>query len=48
MQSKAKTVDAYLDELPEPRREAIRAVRQVILKNLPNGIEEGMQVVYSV
>ena len=41
MQSKAKTVDAYLDELPELRREAIQAARQVILKNLPKGIEEG-------
>ena len=43
MQSKAQTVDAYLDELPEARRQAIQAVRQVIRKNLPKGIEEGMQ-----
>jgi len=43
MQSKATTVDAYLAELPEERREAISAIRGVILKNLPRGYEEGMQ-----
>ena len=43
MQSKATTMDAYLAELPEERREAISAIRGVILKNLPRGYEEGMQ-----
>ena len=43
MTSKAKTVKQYLAELPEDRREAISAVRQAILKNLPKGYEEGMQ-----
>ena len=43
MQSKAKSVDQYLAELPFDRREAINAVRKVILKNLPDGFEEGMQ-----
>ena len=42
MQSKAATVEAYLAELPEDRREAIEAIRKVILKNLPKGYEEGM------
>jgi uncharacterized protein YdhG (YjbR/CyaY superfamily) len=42
MQSKAKTVQAYLDELPEDRRESLEAVRQVILENLPDGYEEAM------
>ena len=42
MQSKAAAVDAYLAELPEDRREAIEAIRKVILKNLPKGYEEGM------
>ena len=42
MQSKAATVDAYLAELPEDRREAIEGIRKVILKNLPKGHEEGM------
>ena len=29
--------------MPEDRREALEAVRQAILKNLPKGYEEGMQ-----
>ena len=43
MQSKATTVKQYLAELPADRREAIAAVRAVILKNLPKGYAEGMQ-----
>lgn len=43
MQSKATTVEQYLAELPDDRREAVQAVREVILKNLPKGYEEGMQ-----
>ena len=42
MQSKAKTVPEYLKELPADRREAINAVRSVILANLPKGYEECM------
>jgi hypothetical protein len=42
-QSKAKTVEQYLIELPADRRGAICAVRQVILDNLPKGYEEVMQ-----
>ena len=42
MQSKAKTVKAYLFELPEDRREVISTVREIILKNLPKGYEESM------
>lgn len=42
MQSKAKTVDEYLASLPADRREVIAAVRDVVLKNLPKGYEEGM------
>ena len=41
--SKAKTVDEYLLELPEDRRPASAAVRQVILTNLPEGYHEMMQ-----
>jgi hypothetical protein len=40
--SKANTVDGYLAELPPERREAIHAVRKVILDNLPAGFEETM------
>src|SRR5687768_12044791 len=43
MQSKAATVDQYLAELPEDRRAAIQAVRDVILANLDRDYEEGMQ-----
>lgn len=43
MQSKAATVEQYLAELPEDRRTALQAVREVILKNLDKDYEEGMQ-----
>ena len=43
MPSKAKDAKEYLAALPEDRREAIAAIRKVILKNLPKGYEEGMQ-----
>ncbi len=43
MQSKAKTVPAYLAELPPDRRASVQAVRKVILKNLDKDYEEGMQ-----
>jgi len=42
MQSKATTVQQYLGELPPDRREAISAVREVILRNLDKDYEEGM------
>ncbi len=42
MQSKATTVDQYLKELPDDRRDAITHVRDVILKNLPEGYVEVM------
>jgi len=42
MRSEAKTVEEYLAELPEERREAISKVREVILQNLPDGYEEAM------
>jgi hypothetical protein len=43
MQSRATTVEQYLSALPEDRRRAIAAVRQVILENLDQDYEEGMQ-----
>ena len=42
MQSKAKTVEDYLSELDDSRRDAISAVRDVVLENLPDGYEEMM------
>jgi hypothetical protein len=43
MQSKAATVEQYLSALPDDRRRAIEAVRQLILSNLDRDYEEGMQ-----
>ena len=40
--SKAKTVDEYLKELPDDRREVISTVRNVVLTNLPKGYREAM------
>ncbi len=42
MTSNASTVEDYLSQLPDDRRSALSAVREVILKNLPAGYEEGM------
>ena len=42
MKSRAKTVEEYLGQLPADRQKALRAVREVILKNLPKGYEEAM------
>ncbi len=43
MQSGADSVQAYLAELADDRREIVEAVRSVVLENLPAGFEEGMQ-----
>ena len=42
MQSTAKTVDEYIAELSQERQQDIRAVRKMILENLPDGYEEVM------
>ncbi|MBN1267416.1 MAG: DUF1801 domain-containing protein [Anaerolineales bacterium] len=42
VKSIASTIEQYLAELPEDRREAIETVREVILDNLPAGYEEVM------
>ena len=42
MQSKAKTVKEYLASLPADRREALQALREVILKHIDPVYEEGM------
>ncbi len=42
MQSKAATVDAYIKELPEERKEAMNKLRKEVLKNLPKGFKEEM------
>lgn len=43
MTSNATSAEEYLAGLPEDRRQAISAVREVILKNLPKGYEECIQ-----
>jgi hypothetical protein len=43
MQSDAKTVKKYLAELPADRRVMLEAVREMILNNINDGFEEGMQ-----
>lgn len=42
MQSKSTTVAAYMQEVPEERREVIEALRKVIKQRLPKGFEEQM------
>jgi len=38
--SMAKTAEEYIQELPEYRRESIKAVRKLILEYLPDGYQE--------
>lgn len=40
MQSDTKTVAAYMEALPEERKEPMNRLRQIILDNLPKGFEE--------
>ena len=40
--SSAATVQEYLDELPEDRRAVVSAVRDVVVRNLPEGYRETM------
>ncbi|WP_151894757.1 DUF1801 domain-containing protein [Patiriisocius marinistellae] len=42
MQSKATTPEQYLAELPEERKNIVSKLRNIILKNLPDGFEECM------
>ena len=51
MKSGATTVSEYLEELSPERREAVSAVREVVLANLPDGYKEMMDfgmIAYSV
>ena len=42
MTSDAKTPDEYINSLPEDRKMYMEKLRNVILKNLPKGFQEGM------
>jgi hypothetical protein len=42
MTSEAKTPEDYINSLPEDRKMYMEKLRNVILKNLPKGFQEGM------
>lgn len=42
VQSKATTVEQYLEELPPEKRDVVTEVRKTILDNLPEGYSESM------
>lgn len=42
MQSKAETVNQYMEELPEDRQIPMQNLRKVILDNIPKGFSETM------
>ena len=42
MQSNAKTVAEYLAELPDDRRQALTALRKLIMDNIDDGFREGV------
>ncbi len=42
MRSDASTVEEYMAELPEERKEPMQSLRRTILKNLPEGFSEQM------
>ena len=42
MQSKAKNINDYIKELPADRVEPMKKLRDVILKNIPEGFKEEM------
>jgi uncharacterized protein YdhG (YjbR/CyaY superfamily) len=42
MQSKANTIDEYLNEQPEERKQSMNKLRATILENIPQGFVETM------
>ena len=42
MQSTTTTIEAYLEEIPEERKESFTKLRETILENIPNGFVELM------
>ncbi|TDE44300.1 DUF1801 domain-containing protein [Flavobacterium rhamnosiphilum] len=42
MQSSATSIEAYLKEIPEERKNAFTELRETILKNIPKGFSEQM------
>jgi hypothetical protein len=39
----ANSIEDYLEQIPEDRREALTAIRQVVNRNLNPGFQEGLQ-----
>ena len=42
MHSKANSIEQYLNEFPEDRKESLSKVRETIIENLPTGYDEVM------
>ena len=42
MQSTAKTPQEYINSLPDERKQAVKKLREAVLKNLPRGFSEEM------
>jgi uncharacterized protein YdhG (YjbR/CyaY superfamily) len=42
MGSSAENPEAYVNSLPQERREVMEKLRRILLENLPEGFEEGM------
>lgn len=42
MQYKAETPDEYIKQIPDDRKEPMKKLRKVIIRNLPKGFEEGI------
>lgn len=42
MTSKATTLEEYISQLPNDRKEAITKLNALIIKNMPKGLEAGM------
>ena len=40
MKIEAKSVDEYINKLPEERKEVVSKIREIILENIPEGFEE--------
>jgi hypothetical protein len=40
MKNNSKTVEEYIDSLPEEKQETVRSLRNFVLKHLPEGYEE--------
>lgn len=43
MQNGVNSVEAYINNLPKERQEPVKKLRNIFVKNLPKGFEEGIQ-----